>query len=62
MRRKKGGIKGDWFKTLQEDFKFINEEIDDEKVVTYSKQRYKTYITEKVRNTAFISYMALKEK
>ena len=62
MKQKDSGIKGDWFRTLQEDFKFINEEIDDEKIVCYSKQQYKTYISEKVKNAAFISYLASKEK
>ena len=47
---------GDWFKTIQEDFKFINEEIDDEKVVIYQKQQYEKYITEKVKNAPFISH------
>ena len=62
MKQKDCGIKGDWYRTLQEDLKFINEEIDDEKVVCYSKEQYKTYISEKVRKAAFISYLALKEK
>ena len=62
LKQKESSIKGDWFRTLQDDFQFIGEEIDDEKIVRYSKCQYKTYITEKVKKAAFQSYLALKEK
>ena len=62
MTQKECGIKGDWFKTLREDFKFINEEIDDEKVVCYSKGQYKTYISEKSKKCSFYFIYGIKRK
>ena len=37
MKQKESSIKGDWFRTLQDDFKFIGEEIKYDKIVTFSK-------------------------
>ena len=62
LKQKESSLKGDWFRTLQEDFVFMGEEIDDEKIVTFSKELYKSYIKEKVTNSAFESYLAMKEQ
>ena len=62
MKQKESSIKGDWFRTLQDDFKFIGEEIKDDKIVTFSKPQYKLYIQDKVKIAAFHAYLALKEK
>ena len=62
MKQKESSIKGDWFRTLQDDFKFIGEEITDDKIATFSKPQYKLYIQDKVKIAAFHAYLALKEK
>ena len=40
LKQKERSLKGDWFRTLQDDFIFIGEEIDDEKIVSFSKGQY----------------------
>ena len=62
LKQKESSLKGDWFRTLQDDFIFIGEEIDDEKIVTYSKELYKSYIQGNVLNSAFQSYLTMKEQ
>ena len=62
LKQKQCSLKGDWFRTLQEDFVFIGEEIDDEKIVSFSKHQYKSYIKEKVMKSAFQSYLVMKEQ
>ena len=57
LKQKHCSLKGDWFRTLQEDFVFIGEEIDDEKIVLFSKEQYKSCIKEKVMKSAFQSYL-----
>ena len=37
-KQKKNPTKGDWFQLLKEDFKFIEEDMDEEKIKTMSKQ------------------------
>jgi hypothetical protein len=62
LKQKQCSLKGDWYRTLQEDFVFIGEEIDDEKIVSFSKDQYKSYIKEKVMKSAFQSYLVMKEQ
>ena len=52
LKQKEISLKGDWFRTLQEYFIFIDEEIDDEKSVSFLKEQYKSYIKKKVIKSA----------
>ena len=52
LKQKEISLKGDWFRTLQEYFIFIDEEIDDEKIVSFLKEQYRSYIKEKVIKSA----------
>ena len=58
LKQKECNIKGDWLRTLQEDFILIGETIDDEKIVSFSK----SHIKDKVMKAAFQSYLPLKEQ
>ena len=53
-------IKGDWFRTLQDDFILIGGEINDDKIVSYSKEQYKKY--KKIQTSAFRYSSQLKLK
>ena len=37
LKQKESNIKGDWYRTLQEDYEFIEEENNDEEIVKMSK-------------------------
>ena len=52
-KRKEKTTKGDWFEHLRRDFKFIEKEMDEEKIKQMDKETYKTYIKEKVTKAAF---------
>ena len=39
-KQKENSIKGDWFRTLQDDFKFIGEEINNDKIATFTNHKY----------------------
>ena len=41
QKQKVDSLKGDWYRTLQKDFEFISEEIDDEKIRITPKNEYK---------------------
>ena len=45
--------KGDWFQLLKEDFQFIEQELDDEKIKLQTKEEYKKQVKEWVRKSAF---------
>jgi hypothetical protein len=62
IKQKESSIKGDWFRTLQDVFNFIGEEINDDQIASFSKPQYKIYIQDKVKIAAFHAYLALKEK
>jgi hypothetical protein len=59
-KQKQNSLKGDWYRTLEEDFKFIGEEINDDAICLFSKQDYKRVIKQKVEKAAFLSYLDLK--
>ena len=52
-KQKKNSTKGDWFQLLKEDFNFIEEDMDEEKIKTMSKQEYKQKIKVLVRKASF---------
>ena len=43
-KQKEHTNKGDWFELLQKDFKFIHEEMDEEKIKGMKKENYKKYM------------------
>ena len=55
-KQKESHIKCDWFATLLKDFQFIGEEMDDEKIIQYSKSQYRKIIKHKVEHAAFSLY------
>ena len=61
-KQKEDSIKGDWFQTLKNDFKFIGEEINDQKIMKMTKTEYQNYIQVKIEAASFQYYLSLKEK
>jgi hypothetical protein len=61
-KQKEQTTKGDWFEHLQNDFKFIQEEMDEEKIKQMDKETYKKYIKEKVTKAAFQYFLNEKSK
>ena len=61
VKQREDSCKGDWYRILQNDFKFIGEEINEIDIKSYSKAQYKKIIKSKVKEAAFIEYMKEKE-
>ena len=61
-KQKEQTTKGDWFEYLLKDFKFIQEEMDEDKIRKMDKQTYKNHIKEKVKKAAFDHFLKEKEK
>ena len=59
--QKESHCRGDWYQTLLEDFRFIEEEKCDERICKFSKNDYTIYIKDKVEKAAFKSYISKKE-
>ena len=62
QKQKEDSLKGDWYQTLEKDFQFISEEIDDEKIRKNLKYMYKKYIKLEVEQAAFQPYLEAKER
>ena len=62
LKQKENSLKCDWYRTLDEDFKFIGETINDDQISLIPKCAYKKSIKQKVQHAAFLSYLELKEK
>ena len=62
LKQKEDSLKGDWFRSLKEDFSFIGEEINDDLICSIPKYEYRKLIKQKIRKPAFVDYMALKGK
>ena len=62
IKQKEDSIKGDWIRTLQSDFKFIGEEINDQNIVRMSQDEYRSFIQKKIEQASFLYYLSLKEK
>jgi hypothetical protein len=60
LKQKESHIKGDWYRTLQKDFAFIEQEMNDEQIKQYSICQYKKMIKTKVENAAFKMYQEKK--
>jgi hypothetical protein len=52
-KQKTTPTKGDWFELLREDFKFMEQEMDDEKIKSITKEQYKKQVRQWVRKAAF---------
>ena len=61
-RQKEDSISGDWIRSLQSDFEFIGEDINDQNIVRMSKNEYRSYIHKKIEQASFLYYLSLKEK
>ena len=62
LKQKEDSLRGDWFQTLQKDFSFIGEKLDDQKVSSMSKYQYKIYIQKKIEKASFQYNLTLKDK
>ena len=60
-KQKEDPIKGDWFKLLQEDFKFIDIDMDEEKISETYKSTYKKKIKVLINKAVFKFFMNIKE-
>ena len=61
LKQKEMFIKGDLIQLLKSDFAFIEEELNEEKILQYSKEQYNKYINEKIVTAAFKEYIKLKQ-
>ena len=55
-------MKVDWYQLLQEDFKFINVSMNEQKIRNTSKDVYKKEIKVLINNAAFRYFMELKDQ
>ena len=62
QKQKQNSLKGDWYRTLEEDFKFIGETINDDHISLIPNYDYRKLVKQKVQKAAFLSYLELKEK
>ena len=62
LKQKEHSLKGDWYQTLEKDFRFIGVVIDDDQIMKIPKSEYRKYIKKKVEHSAFQNYLEEKEK
>ena len=62
MKQKQEYLKGDWFQLLQNDFKFIGIEMNEEDIQSMSKANYKKKIKYLVQKAAFNYFIEEKSK
>ena len=48
-------LPGDWNKLVQEDFKLVNLDLNEEQILNMNPTQYKSIIKEKMRDAAFIT-------
>ena len=61
-KQKENFLKGDWYRTLMKDFKFIEENADDEAIKSMSMIDFKRKVKIKVQEAAFKYYKTLQKK
>ena len=61
LKQKQNCLKGDWYRTLGDDLKFIGETINDDHISLTPKYDYRKLVQQKVQKAAFLSYLELKE-
>ena len=52
-KQKKDPTKSDWFQLLTKDFQFIEETMDENKIISMSKVDYKKFVKQLVKKAAF---------
>ena len=62
MKQKEHNAKGDWIQMLFKDVEFIQVDMDENTIVSSSKEEYRKIIKTQVQASAFKSYMQLKEQ
>ena len=62
FKQKETKTKGDWLQLIEEDFEFIGEQMDEEKIKSTPKEEYRKFIKEKVEKAAFSQLMELKNR
>ena len=62
LKQKDNSLKGDWFRTLEEDFRLIGELINDDQISSTPRDEYRKLIKQRVQKAAFLSYLTLKQK
>ena len=60
-KQKEECIKGDWYELLKKDFLFIEEDINEEYIESFSKSEYKKHVKLLLNKAVFKYYLALKE-
>ena len=60
-KQTENNCKGDWYRLLENDFKFIGEQIDEKEIKSFKKEEYKKVIKNKVKEAAFKEYLKEKE-
>ena len=62
MKQKESHLKGDWYRIIINDFKFIEKEMNEDNIKNTPKEVYRGYIYNKIRKGPFQYYMKRKEK
>ena len=62
LKQKGDSLKGDWFRSLQGDFTFMGEVMNDDQIISIPKDEYRKHIKQKVQKAAFLDYLLIKEK
>ena len=62
FKQKETKTKGDWLQLIEEDFEFIGEQMDEEKIKSTPKEEYRKLIKEKVEKAAFSQLIELKNR
>ena len=60
-KQKEGTVKGDWLKLLNEDFKFLGVDINEQEIISTPKEIYKKQIRNLMDKSVFRYFMNLKE-
>ena len=61
FKQKEDSVKGYWYKIVEQDFKFLEIEINEEQISCTSKSEYKFQIKHLISKAAFKHFMTLKE-
>ena len=57
VKQKEEAVKGDWYKLIESDFKFIGEDFDENSLKMKTKSEFKRWVNVKVRKAAFALYI-----
>ena len=62
LKQKGNSLKSDCFKSLQDDFTFMGEVMNDDQITSIPKNEYRKLIKQKVQRAAFLDYLSIKER